>query len=68
MESEMVNSVSVKQAYPLFELPICIDKVHGYTDLYVITNCVSHDDVPRTCKIAQKMTDLLPIVCLHAEK
>ena len=39
-----------------------------YTDLYVITNCVSHDDVPGTCKIAQKMTDSLPIVCLHAEK
>ena len=24
-ESEMVNSISVKQAYPLFALPICID-------------------------------------------
>ena len=31
-ESEMVNSVSVKQAYPLFALPICINKIHGYTD------------------------------------
>ena len=28
----MVNSVSVKQAYPLIALPISIDKVHIYTD------------------------------------
>ena len=34
-ESEMVNSVSVKQAYPLIALPICIDKIHGYTDVRV---------------------------------
>ena len=67
-KSEMVNSVSVKQAYPLFALPISIDKIYGNTDLYVITNCISHDDVPGTCKIAQKMTDSLPIVCLYAEK
>ena len=44
-------------------LPTCIDKIHGYTtDLYVITNCVSHDET------AQKITDWLPIVCLYAEK
>ena len=34
-ELEMVNSASVKQAYLLNALPICIDKLHGYTDLYV---------------------------------
>ena len=34
-ESSMVNSVSVKQAYPLIALPISIDKVHIYTDLCV---------------------------------
>ena len=28
----MVNSVSVKQVYPLIVLPNCIDKLHGYTD------------------------------------
>ena len=34
-ESETVNSVSVKKAYPLITLPICIDNIHGYTDLCV---------------------------------
>ena len=34
-ESEMVNSVSVKQSYPLIALPICIDMIHGYTGLCV---------------------------------
>ena len=34
-ESEMVNLVSVKQAYPLIALPICIDKIRAYTDLIV---------------------------------
>ena len=35
MESEMVNSVSVKQAYPFIALHISIDNIHGCTDLCV---------------------------------
>ena len=42
-ESEMVNSVSVKQAYPLSALLICIDKVHTYTDLCVYEQDFSGD-------------------------
>ena len=34
-ESEMLISVGVKKPYPLIALPICIDKIHGYTDLCV---------------------------------
>ena len=29
------ESVSVKQAYPLIALPLCIDKLQSYTDLCV---------------------------------
>ena len=34
-ESEAVKSVNVKQTYPLIVLSICIDKLHGFTDLCV---------------------------------
>ena len=33
LESQMVNSVSVKQACPLIALPFCIDHIQSYPDL-----------------------------------
>ena len=34
-ESEAVNSVNMRQAYPLIVLSICVDKLHGFSDLCV---------------------------------
>ena len=33
LESQMVNSVSVKQACPIIALPFCIDHIQSYRDL-----------------------------------